>query len=288
MERTLSEILENAPWLSEEEARLIVEWANQSPYSQVLQVAAACAAWRFNWPDKQEWLQRAAVHTTNRLVLKSWIDKAQQEEPVHIQQTEIEASGSDLTEVIMADIERLHESMKRFESLTEESASATKATAAKTARSGKSRKERLLEAVRQLREEQSSKTATAESEDTKKKPRKRRKSENDSLLEEIESRKQVEPENSKTREQLEIIDRFIQSNPSISPQTEKNSDEPAADLTLTGQQPDFSEHIVSETLVEILLQQGKKDKAIEVLKKLIWKFPQKKTYFAARIDELKK
>jgi len=45
---------------------------------------------------------------------------------------------------------------------------------------------------------------------------------------------------------------------------------------------------VSETLVDILIQQGKKDKAIEVLKKLIWKFPQKKTYFAAQIEELKK
>ncbi|MCA6432085.1 MAG: hypothetical protein IM574_00635 [Cytophagales bacterium] len=47
-------------------------------------------------------------------------------------------------------------------------------------------------------------------------------------------------------------------------------------------------HIVSETLVEILLKQGKTEKAVEMLKKLIWKFPQKKAYFAARIEELKK
>ena len=50
----------------------------------------------------------------------------------------------------------------------------------------------------------------------------------------------------------------------------------------------FGENIVSETLVEILLKQGKKEKAIEVLKKLIWKFPQKKTYFASQIEELRK
>jgi hypothetical protein len=36
-----------------------------------------------------------------------------------------------------------------------------------------------------------------------------------------------------------------------------------------------------------LLSQGKKDKAVEVLRKLIWKFPQKKSYFAAQIEELK-
>jgi hypothetical protein len=41
-------------------------------------------------------------------------------------------------------------------------------------------------------------------------------------------------------------------------------------------------------LVELLLKQGKKEKAVEMLKKLIWKFPQKKAYFAARIQELKK
>ena len=49
----------------------------------------------------------------------------------------------------------------------------------------------------------------------------------------------------------------------------------------------YGDNIVSETLVEILLKQGKKDKAIEVLKKLIWKFPQKKAYFAAQIEDLK-
>jgi predicted Zn-dependent protease len=51
---------------------------------------------------------------------------------------------------------------------------------------------------------------------------------------------------------------------------------------------EFGDHIVSETLVEILIKQGKKDKAIEVLKKLIWKYPQKKAYFASQIEELKK
>jgi TolA-binding protein len=41
-------------------------------------------------------------------------------------------------------------------------------------------------------------------------------------------------------------------------------------------------------LAQILTRQGKKDKAIEVYKKLIWKFPQKKAYFAAQIEDLKK
>ncbi|HEY0771202.1 MAG TPA: tetratricopeptide repeat protein, partial [Sphingobacteriaceae bacterium] len=51
---------------------------------------------------------------------------------------------------------------------------------------------------------------------------------------------------------------------------------------------EFGDNIVSETLVEILIKQGKKEKAVEVLKKLIWKYPQKKAYFASQIEELKK
>ena len=50
----------------------------------------------------------------------------------------------------------------------------------------------------------------------------------------------------------------------------------------------YNENIISETLAQILIKQGKKEKAIEVLKKLIWKFPQKKAYFAAQIEDLKK
>lgn len=290
MQKTFSEILENAPWFSEEEARQLLQWAMQYPYSQALKVAVACAAWRYDWPDKQEWLQQAAVHAANRAVLKNWIERAQQQEPAYTHQKETLPPKSDLAEVIMADIESLHEAMKRFESLVEQKPPTDTGSppVAKTEKTGKSRKERLLAAVQQLKQEQAAATDADETATSKNKSRKRRKSETDTLLKEIELRQQIETENNKTREQLEIIDRFIQSNPTISPQAGKAESEPATDLTSTGQQPDFGEHIVSETLVEILLQQGKKDKAIEVLKKLIWKFPQKKTYFAARIDELKK
>ncbi|MCS6974867.1 MAG: hypothetical protein NZM13_10320 [Cyclobacteriaceae bacterium] len=294
MEKTLSEILQNSPWFTEEEARVLDEWAKQYPYAQALQVAAACAAWHLNKPEKQTLLQRAAVHVADRSVLKSWIEKAQQKESALVKETASQTVvESNLADEIMADIESLHEAMKRFESLVENTKTANEslrpADKTKTGRTEKSKKERLLEAVKQLREQQASAAAqsTAKLENVKK-SRKKRKSESEALLQEIESRKKVEPENNKTREQLEIIERFIQNNPTITPQQEKSVAEPAADLISKEQQPDFNEHIISETLVEILLQQGKKDKAIEVLKKLIWKFPQKKTYFAARIDELKK
>jgi len=103
------------------------------------------------------------------------------------------------------------------------------------------------------------------------------------LIEEIKSSKRkpklVSP---KVAEQGEIIDNFIKVAPTL-PRTKPG--EPGADLSL--ESANYSDQIVSETLVEILLKQGKKAKAIEMLKKLIWKFPQKKAYFAAQIEALK-
>ena len=83
-----------------------------------------------------------------------------------------------------------------------------------------------------------------------------------------------------------MIDQFIKTQPSISNAKDKPVNIASGDLS-TIKTGEFSDNIVSETLVDILLKQGKKDRAIEVLKKLIWKFPQKKAYFAAQIEELK-
>jgi len=111
--------------------------------------------------------------------------------------------------------------------------------------------------------------------------------EGDSLIEEIKStKKKIKPEGVKQKEQIEIIDQFIKTQPTIPRPKAVAHDAKDGDLSEPSAQ--FGENIVSETLVEILLKQGKKEKAIEALKKLIWKFPQKKAIFAAQIEELKK
>src|SRR5690606_9228447 len=108
------------------------------------------------------------------------------------------------------------------------------------------------------------------------------------ILNDIEhSKKKLGPESGKQQEQLEIINQFISAEARISNLKDKASTVSMADLT-TVKSGEFGEHLVSETLVEILINQGKKERAIEVLKKLIWKFPQKKAYFAAQIEDLRK
>ncbi|MFM7431554.1 MAG: hypothetical protein ACKO1F_16880 [Flammeovirgaceae bacterium] len=105
------------------------------------------------------------------------------------------------------------------------------------------------------------------------------------LIEEIKqhAKKRIKAD-AKLKEQIEIIDRFIKTQPAMP----KAKASVANAVDLTEKSASFGENIVSETLVELLLKQGKKEKAVGMLKKLIWKFPQKKAYFAARIQELKK
>ncbi len=106
---------------------------------------------------------------------------------------------------------------------------------------------------------------------------------NELLIQHIKSsKKKIASESPKQKEQIEIIDQFIKTKPTISKPT--MGVQPELDLTDTTEI--YNENVVSETLALILIKQGKKDKAIEVLRKLIWKFPQKKAYFAAQIDEL--
>jgi len=88
----------------------------------------------------------------------------------------------------------------------------------------------------------------------------------------------------KKKEQSEIIERFIKDEPALKrPKTEKGKSD-QNDLSL--ESVAFGKDLVSENLARILIKQGKKQKAIDIYKKLIWKYPQKKAYFASQIESL--
>ena len=91
---------------------------------------------------------------------------------------------------------------------------------------------------------------------------------------------------SKVEDQKKIIDQFIDKEPSISSRTVVNVADDLRDLS--ERSTSFSDDLISENLAVILVDQGKKEKAVDMYKKLIWKFPQKKAYFAAQIEKLNK
>ena len=114
---------------------------------------------------------------------------------------------------------------------------------------------------------------------------------NEFFLKEIE--KNTETLEQKTTDknpgQSQIIEKFIEEQPSIGSlkkEVETSSDKINKDLSVKS--TEFGDDLISENLAIILLKQGKKERSIDIYKKLIWKLPQKKAYFAARIEEIKR
>ncbi|OJW15753.1 hypothetical protein [Mucilaginibacter sp. 44-25] len=87
-----------------------------------------------------------------------------------------------------------------------------------------------------------------------------------------------------TKKEDVIIERFIQTDPQIKPlSADKLDNENKAKKSSEDQN-----EVVTETLARIYADQMLYHKAIATYKKLILKFPEKSTYFAARIGELEK
>lgn len=304
MEKTqLSNLLIHYSGSSPQEAEGVGALSEKYAYSQVLHALTARFAKDHDWKNKQVLLQLAAVYSTDRSVLKEIMSgdySAVTERSIPAKETvkpqpPVRTSSDDsidYADEILVDLERLKELKANFELMfmgdepiaerpavtkekigTKEEAIIPK----KKKTRKKTKRERLLELTKELQEKEES---------VKEKKASKKNDLSDPLIAEIKAtKKKVQPA-TKTKEQIEIITQFIKSKPTISPS--KTQSEENLDLASTLKSGEFGDNIISETLAEILIRQGKKDKAIEVYKKLIWKFPQKKAYFAAQIEDLRK
>ncbi|MEQ8241039.1 MAG: hypothetical protein RIA69_17615 [Cyclobacteriaceae bacterium] len=110
------------------------------------------------------------------------------------------------------------------------------------------------------------------------------KSESDTSSNEKSGGKDDQPDPSGYSDPNEIIENFIQTQPSITP----NKDNESISLgDLSELSTVFNPEVASEYLAEIFLEQGKVDKAILIYEQLILKFPDNSTYFADIIKKLK-
>ncbi len=81
----------------------------------------------------------------------------------------------------------------------------------------------------------------------------------------------------------ELIDRFIRGEPKIIPDKEKVSSNDISDESIKE-----NEGYITDTLAKIYVKQGYYSKAIFAYEKLILKYPEKSSYFAGQINEIKK
>ncbi|NBW27786.1 MAG: hypothetical protein EBR38_04365 [Flavobacteriaceae bacterium] len=84
------------------------------------------------------------------------------------------------------------------------------------------------------------------------------------------------------QKKLELIDKFIAANPKITPI--KKDTEPNFKFESS---PDNSPYLMTETLARVYLEQKKYDKAIQAYEILILKYPEKSSFFANRISDIK-
>jgi hypothetical protein len=301
------------------EADELLALKKQYPFSQLLHSLAARVSKDHRLENHEKELQLAAVYAADRHVLKEIMLKASMTSEnggAALESVHKTIDTVDYADEVMHDLELLHESKHKFEMLVEnqtkrevQSVANFKKTDPRVKRVSDSKpvkkvvspakksKKAVTSKAKATRHLSPSKKKVAKATSAKRvaklhrsKPAraKKHKDTSDELISHIEkTKRRLKPNGQRQREQIQIIDQFIKTQPSISNMRDRVSQVPGGDL-VNLKQGEFGEQVISETLVSILVRQGKKDKAIEVLRKLIWKFPQKKAYFAARIEELKK
>ncbi len=94
---------------------------------------------------------------------------------------------------------------------------------------------------------------------------------------------QPDPTNDQQKNQIELIDKFIRSDRDVRIRWHYQEENPK-DLT---EQNNLSGNMVTENMAEIYIRQEKKEQAIAIYQRLILKYPDKKTYFAEKIESLK-
>ncbi len=97
-------------------------------------------------------------------------------------------------------------------------------------------------------------------------------------------KKETEPSINIQDPKKEIVERFIQNDPRLTPPEEYQ----LKNLKIGEGSNVEDENLISETLAQIHLQQGRTGRAIKIYEKLILLNPAKKDYFASQIEKLKR
>ncbi len=106
-------------------------------------------------------------------------------------------------------------------------------------------------------------------------------------IEEVSKKKSTKKKKSTSPSQVEIIEKFIQNEPQIERQKISERESKSAQEDLASKKIKGAEEFETETLARLMVKQGKYKKAISIYKKLSLKFPEKSTYFAGQIEEVK-
>lgn len=95
--------------------------------------------------------------------------------------------------------------------------------------------------------------------------------------------KENQPANKPRSTKADLIDKFIENNPRL----EKPKVDFFNPVDYARHSMEDNQNIVSETLAELYLKQGNQLKAIQIFEKLCLLYPEKNSFFAARIEKIR-
>lgn len=306
-------LLNNPSEATEDDIFHLENAINKYPYSQVLHILLAKIHFQLNTKEKSKKLITAAIYSSDRSILKKVIQEKDylkdDEEIIPYQDiskfelnsddTNIETgSTNDTNENESSSIfDEVLKNLKRLKSLREQFQFLELNTQGPKTRNKPDKKRKRKNTVQVKSKHKETKKIKKSDSKQKKLDEIIEKDEildsqvNEFFLGEIKKNKESleQIKTDKHVDQNQIIEKFIEEQPSIGSlkkESEKSSEEINKDLSEKSTK--FGDDLVSENLAIILLKQGKKERANDIYKKLIWKLPQKKAYFAARIEEIKK
>lgn len=309
-------LLNNSSEATEDDIVLLENEIREFPYSQFLHILLAKIQYQLDSEEKNRTLSIAAIYSCDRLILKKIIqddDHFENHEEIIPYQDLLafepeedllnsdvatanhaeENESSSIFDEVLKNLEQLKSLRKQFQFLEMKEQEAkkkekigienrsekkTKTTDKVKAKHKKHEKSKNSVSQKNHLDEIVEKDAVIDTQVNK------------FFLKEIEKNQETLEQTTieKKPDQSQIIEKFIEEQPSIGSlkkEVETSSDKINKDLSVKS--TEFGDDLISENLAIILLKQGKKERSIDIYKKLIWKLPQKKAYFAARIEEIK-